>query len=594
MIRNRNLVFTTALNSSPNEDKYIQLPEIATASLPTASTSNEGGLVYDATTNSIKFSNASSWATFGGATTLAALTDVAIASPASGEVLVYDGVNSWDNKALSGDISIGATGVAAIETGVIVNADVNASAAIAFSKLATLSRGYILIGNASNVATAADVNNDGQILIGDGTDLNTVAVTGDIGITNAGLTSISSGVIVNADVNASAAIVESKLAFSTSTGHTHDGVNSKLVSVGTSNNLAQTGSLEAGANDLAWSWTSQTSAGTVGIRDLNLATGTTYFVFETSTQTLTNKTLTSPVITTPQINDTSADHQYVFAVSELAADRTVTLPLLAGNDTFVFADFIQTLTNKTLTSPVLTTPQINDTSADHQYVFAVSELVADRIVTLPLLAGNDTFVFNDFVATLTNKTLTSPVLTTPQINDTSADHQYVFVVSELAADRNVTLPLLGAADVFVFEAFAQTLTNKTVDAASNTLSNLSAAEVDVGTVGTDLDLLPFIISKDVSNSATTVIFNANAPYKFRVLDVWTVNIGAGNSGTWKIDNGTNDITTAISYTASDTALIRATSIDDAYHAIAANGSLRCINSVNTDDAVLYILAIRVD
>ena len=66
------------------------------------------------------------------------------------------------------------------------------------------------------------------------------------------------------------------------------------------------------------------------------------------TQTLTNKTLTSPVLTTPQINDTSANHQYVFAVSELAADRTVTLPLLGGNDTFVFAAHTQTLTNKTI------------------------------------------------------------------------------------------------------------------------------------------------------------------------------------------------------------------------------------------------------
>ena len=59
-------------------------------------------------------------------------------------------------------------------------------------------------------------------------------------------------------------------------------------------------------------------------------------------------TMTSPVLTTPQINDTSLDHQYIFAGSELTADRTVTLPLLTGNDTFVFADFTQTLTNKTL------------------------------------------------------------------------------------------------------------------------------------------------------------------------------------------------------------------------------------------------------
>ena len=53
-------------------------------------------------------------------------------------------------------------------------------------------------------------------------------------------------------------------------------------------------------------------------------------------------------MTTPQINDTSANHQYVFAVSELAADRTVTLPLLTGNDTFVFANHTQTLDNKTI------------------------------------------------------------------------------------------------------------------------------------------------------------------------------------------------------------------------------------------------------
>lgn len=58
---------------------------------------------------------------------------------------------------------------------------------------------------------------------------------------------------------------------------------------------------------------------------------------------------------TLKIQDTSADHQYVLAVSELSADRTVTLPLLAGNDTFVFADFIQTLTNKRITQRVVTT-----------------------------------------------------------------------------------------------------------------------------------------------------------------------------------------------------------------------------------------------
>jgi imidazole glycerol phosphate synthase subunit HisF len=77
------------------------------------------------------------------------------------------------------------------------------------------------------------------------------------------------------------------------------------------------------------------------------------------TETVLSVGAISPVLTTPQINDTSSDHQYVFAVSELAADRTVTLPLLTGNDTFVFAAHTQTLTNKTLTSPTITTPTIS-------------------------------------------------------------------------------------------------------------------------------------------------------------------------------------------------------------------------------------------
>lgn len=74
----------------------------------------------------------------------------------------------------------------------ITNADVSASAAIAYSKLATLTAGNIVLGNASNVATST-------------------AVTGDVTISNSGVTAIASGVIVNADVNASAAIAGTKI-----------------------------------------------------------------------------------------------------------------------------------------------------------------------------------------------------------------------------------------------------------------------------------------------------------------------------------------------------------------------------------------------
>jgi hypothetical protein len=80
--------------------------------------------------------------------------------------------------------------------GTIVNADINASAAIAYSKLATLTSGNIVLGSSANVATST-------------------AVTGDVTISNTGVTAIATGVIVNADINASAAIEGSKIVAAT-------------------------------------------------------------------------------------------------------------------------------------------------------------------------------------------------------------------------------------------------------------------------------------------------------------------------------------------------------------------------------------------
>jgi hypothetical protein len=115
-----------------------------------------------------------------------------------GDIFVGNAANLATGVTPSGDITLTNAGVFGIASGVIVNADVNAAAAIAFSKLATLPSAQILVGSAGGVATAA-------------------AMTGDIAITNTGVTSIQAGAIVNADVNAAAAIDFSKLAALTST-----------------------------------------------------------------------------------------------------------------------------------------------------------------------------------------------------------------------------------------------------------------------------------------------------------------------------------------------------------------------------------------
>ncbi len=110
-----------------------------------------------------------------------------------GDIFVGNAGNVATGVPLTGDIGITNAGVSSIQPGVIVNADVNAAAAIDFSKLAVLPSADILVGSAGGVATAR-------------------AVTGDIAISNTGVTSIAAGSIVNADINAAAAIDFSKLA----------------------------------------------------------------------------------------------------------------------------------------------------------------------------------------------------------------------------------------------------------------------------------------------------------------------------------------------------------------------------------------------
>jgi hypothetical protein len=112
---------------------------------------------------------------------------------ADGNILVGNGSNVATSVNPSGDVDIATDGTFSIASGAVVNADVGGSAAIDYSKLAALSSGNILVGNGSNVAVS-------------------VNPSGDVDVTNAGVFSIASGVVVDADVNASAAIAISKTA----------------------------------------------------------------------------------------------------------------------------------------------------------------------------------------------------------------------------------------------------------------------------------------------------------------------------------------------------------------------------------------------
>lgn len=83
------------------------------------------------------------------------------------------GVNAADidtGAVGSDEIATDAVDTAEIKDGAVVNADVNAAAAIAWSKMAALTDGQLLVGNGSNVATDVAVS-------GDATLANTGALT---------------------------------------------------------------------------------------------------------------------------------------------------------------------------------------------------------------------------------------------------------------------------------------------------------------------------------------------------------------------------------------------------------------------------------
>ena len=102
--------------------------------------------------------------------------DLVMGTNTSGHALVADGTN-FNPVAISGDITLAANGAVAIASGVIVNADVNASAAIVDTKLATIS-------TANKVAlTALDI--DGGTEIGEAiVDADVLIIDNGAGGTN--------------------------------------------------------------------------------------------------------------------------------------------------------------------------------------------------------------------------------------------------------------------------------------------------------------------------------------------------------------------------------------------------------------------------
>jgi len=158
-----------------------------------------GGTISDDTTIKAALQQLETAVEAATGTTLSGLTDTDIASLAGGHILVYDGADSFDNVAVSGDITIDSTGEVAIASGVIVNADISSGAAIATSKLASNTISGVALGGTLEALTAAasggisvssytgtSAISDLQLDIDGMTDINAAIVDADLFIVDDG------------------------------------------------------------------------------------------------------------------------------------------------------------------------------------------------------------------------------------------------------------------------------------------------------------------------------------------------------------------------------------------------------------------------
>lgn len=179
--------------------------------------------------------------------------------------------------------------------------------------------------------------------------------------------------------------------------------------------------------------------------------------------------------------------------------------------------------------------------------------------------------------------------------------------------HSLTLTTTGGTDVefpttgtLATLAGAETFTNKTYDClgAGNVLTNLNGDELDPITPADAAQLygVPFLYTRDIVNclgaAATAVDIETNAPFKFRIIDVWVIETSA-NGGTWTLHKGTNGaVGAAITDTVASTGdkdVVHCGEIDHDNSEIALAGDM-CVKGDGADqlDIQINILCIRID
>ena len=355
--------------------------------------------------------------------------------------------------------------------------------------------------------TATDPTADRTLTLPDAT--GTVALTSDITVTASSTTTFSNKSISLGSNTVTSTLAQLNTAISDADVATLAGTETLT------NKTLTTPTISSIINGAA-TLTLPTSTGTIALTS-DIAAG---IVTESGTQTLTNKTLTSPVITGAVFNDgsivfegaTADAHETTFTITDPTADRTITFPDATG--TVALTANVAALSGATFTGAVSgtdltlsgnltvngTTTNINSTNLvveDKNIILADVETPTDVTadgggITLKgttdktfnwvdstdswtssehiNLASGKSFSMNgtalkDVSETLTNKTLTTPV------------------ISSISNTGTLTLPT--STDTLVGRATTDTLTNKTLASAVATTALTLNATAELRLADTD-------------------------------------------------------------------------------------------------------------
>ena len=203
-----------------------------------------------------------------------------------GDLLAYNTVDSETRFAVGTDGHV-LTADSSATNGFDWAAASVADGAITNAKMADMAANTVKVRDANSSGVPSDkALADTQILIGDGTGFTAAALSGDVTMANTGAVAIASGVIVDADINASAAIDATKIANGSVTSTEFQYINGLTSDAQTQINAKGVGDAVL-ANDQSWTGSQRATAVTDNDMSYDMNGGQNFISTPSGNATLT-------------------------------------------------------------------------------------------------------------------------------------------------------------------------------------------------------------------------------------------------------------------------------------------------------------------